>query len=275
MAATLLSPARGGTPLTGRAARAVAELGERAVLCDLYDEAGAPIYHDLAGTTPHEVRELLTALRRLPGAVLDLAAGSGRLTFPFLGLGRDVTALELSTHMIGLLRGRLATTPPSVRERCTPVRADMSDFALGRRFGAVVLGTTSISLLPPDARPGLYRCVREHLAPGGRFLLTTVEVDAVTDGTDETEIIATGRDGRGYRMIEQWSAGDTTRTVTMVPVEPPADGPVTVATTTIGVLPASQVIAELEAAGYAVRSLTPVPGGGRHHDVLLEAEALR
>lgn len=60
----------------------------------------------------------------------------------------------------------------------------------------------------------------------------------------------------------------------MVPAEPPAEGPVTVATTTIGVLPAPQLIAELEQAGYAVHSRTPVPGGGRHHDVLLEAEAL-
>lgn len=46
------------------------------------------------------------------------------------------------------------------------------------------------------------------------------------------------------------------------------------ATTTIGVLPAPRLIAELEQAGYAVHSRTPVPGGGRHHDVLLEAEAL-
>ncbi|MFG2027677.1 daptide-type RiPP biosynthesis methyltransferase [Streptomyces sp. NPDC048825] len=274
MGAMLLSPALAGTPLTGRAAGAVAELGERAVLCDLYDEAGAPIYHDIAGTTPHEVRELLAALRRLPGPVLDLAAGSGRLTFPFLGLGREVTALELSGDMIGLLRERLAAAPPSLRERCTPVQADMSDFALGHRFGAVVLGTTSISLLPPDARPGLYHCVREHLAPGGRFLLTTVEVDPASDGTDESEILAEGHSGRTYRMIEQWTAGASTRAVTMIPAEPPAEGSVTVATTTIGVLPAPQLIAELEQAGYAVRSLTPVPGGGRHHDVLLEAEAL-
>ncbi|MFJ5546918.1 daptide-type RiPP biosynthesis methyltransferase [Streptomyces sp. NPDC093225] len=272
---TLLSPARAGTPVTGRAGEAIAALGDRARICDLYDADGSPVYHDICGTTGHEVREILDAAAPFEGPVLDLAAGSGRLTFPLLAAGRTVTALELSADMLGLLRDRIALAPAAVRERCDTVEADMSDFDLGRRYPLVLLGTTTISLLGEEDRPGLYRCVREHLAPGGRFLLTTVHVDPAADGTGESEIPVTGLSGRGYVMYEQWSPGAETRTVTVLPADTSGEGPVTVCTTTIGVLPADRLIAELEAAGFAIRSVTPVDsGGGRHHDVLLEAEAL-
>ncbi|MEU8887043.1 daptide-type RiPP biosynthesis methyltransferase [Streptomyces sp. NPDC048442] len=274
---TLLSPARAGTAVTGRAGDEIAALGDRARICDLYDADGTPVYHDIAGTTTHEILEILAAVREFEGPVLDLAAGSGRLTFPLLAAGRDVTALELSPDMLGLLRRRLGRAPADILERAHSVEADMSDFRIEGRehgFGVVLLGTTTISLLPAEDRPGLYRCVGEHLAPGGRFFLTTVDVDAADDGSDESEIVVTGHSGRTYRMFEQWTVGESSRTVTVIPGDVPDDeSPVTVCTTTIGVLPQQQLVAELEAAGYAIRSVTPIDGGGgRHHDVLIEAE---
>ncbi|MFJ7206303.1 daptide-type RiPP biosynthesis methyltransferase [Streptomyces sp. NPDC098789] len=265
----------------GRAGELLASLGGRAVLCDLYDAVGASVYHDLAGTGTHEVRELLTLVRRIPGPVLDLAAGSGRLTLPLLALGREVTALELSAYMLELLDQRLAAAPPALRERCLPVRADMSDFALGRRFGAIVLGTTTISLLGPEGRVGLYRAVREHLEPGGRFLLSTV--DMTTTGTDPTGTDPTGAaevdmeivtdSGRAYRLFEHWTPDSGSRTVTLFPAVIADTGPVEVCTTTIGVLPVALLEAELAAAGFTISSRHPLPAvGERHHDVLLETE---
>ncbi|MFG2311995.1 daptide-type RiPP biosynthesis methyltransferase [Streptomyces sp. NPDC048566] len=260
----------------GRAGDLLASLGERAVLCDLYDAVGAPVYHDLAGTGTHEVRELLALVRPAPGPVLDLAAGSGRLTLPLLALGREVTALELSPHMLELLDARLAALPPAARERCSPVRADMSRFDLGRRFGAIVLGTTTISLLDPAGRAGLYRAVRDHLEPGGRFLLSTVELTAAEAGPAEVDMEIVTDSGRSYRLFEHWTPDAGSRTVTLFPAALDGDGPVQVCTTTIGVLPAERLEAELADAGFTVRSRHPLPAvGDRHHDVLLETEATR
>ncbi|MCX5376689.1 daptide-type RiPP biosynthesis methyltransferase [Streptomyces sp. NBC_00091] len=257
----------------GRAGELLASLGERAVLCDLYDAVGASVYHDLAGTGTHEVRELLALVRRIPGPVLDLAAGSGRLTLPLLALGREVTALELSPYMLELLDRRLADAPPALRGRCLPVRADMSDFALGRRFGAIVLGTTTISLLDAEGRQGLYRAVREHLEPGGRFLLSTVDMTATASGPAEVDMEIVTDSGRAYRLFEHWTPDAGSRTVTLFPAVTAATGPVQVCTTTIGVLPAELLEAELAAAGFSVRSRHPLPAvGERHHDVLLETE---
>ncbi|GHC51314.1 daptide-type RiPP biosynthesis methyltransferase [Streptomyces cinnamoneus] len=264
------------TTIPGRAGELLAALGDRAVLHDMYDAYGSQVYHGLSQHGDHEIRELLGIIRQLPGPVLDLAAGSGRLTMPFLAMGREVTALELSPSMLELLSARLDAGPAALRERCTVVPGDMSDFSLGRRFGAVVLGTTTVSLLDEAGRPGLYRSVREHLAEGGRFLLSTVEMDAARSGENEAEMIVPAGEST-LRMYEYWAPGDAARTVTVFPgeLDESGEGEVHVCTTTIGVLPADRLEAELAEAGFAVRARHPLPMAGvRHPSVLLEAEVI-
>ncbi|GCD44717.1 daptide-type RiPP biosynthesis methyltransferase [Streptomyces paromomycinus] len=262
--------------IPGRAGELLAELGERAVLHDLYDEVGSAVYHDMAGRDRHEVRELLALVRRTPGPVLDLAAGSGRLTLPLLALGREVTALDLSPSMLALLRERLAQAPAPLAERCTVVRGDMSDFSLRRRFPVVVLGTTSVSLLDQAGRARLYESVRAHLEPGGRFLLTTVDADPGYTGPLEIEQTYTTSGGTEYRIFDHWVPGDAVRTVTIFPAHPahPADGPTAVCTSNVGVLPVGQLRDELAQAGFTVRSQQQLPAvSPRLTDVLLETES--
>lgn len=254
----------------GRAAQLVEALGERARVCDIYDPLGAPVYDELVVGDTHEVRELLRALRPTIGPVLELAAGSGRLTVPFLAAGREVTALDLSADMLGLLRARIAALPRSVRRRATTVHADMTAFDLGREFGAVVLGTTSISLVDDAGRAGLFRSVRDHLATAGRFLLTTVDL-ASSAGPDEVETEVIGPHGVGYRLIEHWPAAGTHRTVTVLPADTSGDGPVTVCTSRIRALPVALLRDELTAAGWAVETVHPLPSPAwRHRSALLD-----
>jgi SAM-dependent methyltransferase len=229
--------------LTGPAAAVLAELGERAVLHDVYDEVGAAIYDDLSAADKHEVRELTQLLRRRRGPVLELAAGSGRLTLPMLALGNEVVALDLSAGMLGLLRARLATLPSRLAERCLIIEADMSDFALGRLFDAVVLGATSVTLLDERGRAALFRAVRAHLTDDGRFLVSTV--DRTHDAADDTPQQLVGASGRGYRLVETWPPGAVTRTVVIVP-DVPADAPVVdVCTSVVHVLESDALADEM------------------------------
>ncbi|WP_330239374.1 daptide-type RiPP biosynthesis methyltransferase [Streptomyces sp. NBC_00525] len=257
--------------IAGRAATLLAELGERAECCSLYDEDGSSIYHELAQQDHHEVRELISLVRgTAPGPVLDLAAGSGRLTMPLLALGREVTALELSPSMLDLLRERLERAPAGLRGRATLVRGDMSDFALGSAFACVVLATTSISLLDEAGRAGLYASVRRHLAPGGRFLLTTVDLDGSAPA--ERELNFSTAAGNDYRMFEYWEPGMEARVVSIFPARYD-EGPVRVGLTSIRVLPADRLEAELNASGLRVATRHPLPPvGERHHSTLLEVE---
>ncbi|WP_037678349.1 daptide-type RiPP biosynthesis methyltransferase [Streptomyces griseus] len=259
----------------GLAGRILAGYGDRVSVHDLYDEAGASVYHDLAAIDTTEIRELLRSVRAVPGPVLELAAGSGRLTLPLLALGREVTALELKESMVTLLQERLTEAPAGIGGRCTVVRGDMSAFELGSTFAVVVLGTTSISLLDAEGRAGLYAAVRTHLRPGGRFLFSTVDVTGADE--DDLDLEAVGASGRRYRMIEHWRAGQEVRKVTILPAEreTPQDGPVLALTTSIRVLPPDDLARELASAGLRVVARHPLPAASpRHTGVLLEAEAV-
>ncbi|MGW1465538.1 daptide-type RiPP biosynthesis methyltransferase [Streptomyces sp. NPDC002308] len=264
----------------GLAGEVLAGYGDRVVLHDLYDAVGAPVYHDLAAADTSEIREVLRVARAATGPVLELASGSGRLTLPLLALGREVTALELKAEMLDLLRERLAKVPPGARSRCVPVQGDMAAFDLGRTFGLVVLGTTSVSLLDDAGRAGLFASVRAHLAPEGRFLLSTVDMVDPADGSAgvaDLDIEGQGASGRRYRMIEHWPEGAPARRVTILPpaAEAGAADRIEVLTTSIRVLPALLLERELAGAGLRITARHTLPASGpRHRDVLLEAEAV-
>ncbi|GLY14443.1 class I SAM-dependent methyltransferase [Kineosporia rhizophila] len=205
---------------------AVAALGENVQHCDLYDEIGSAMYHDITLGDDSELREILALLRSAPpGPVLELAAGAGRMSLPIAASGRPVVALDMSPSLLHLLSERADTTlVRPARDRVEPVAGDMADFHLGRRFAVIALGSTSITLLSAEQRQGLYRCVREHLEPGGIFLVTVpVPSHEAAEVTDIHRIV-TGWSGREYDMYDAIVPGEDHRTVTVILRSPPDEG---------------------------------------------------
>jgi methylation protein MtfA len=240
----------------------------------VYDADGAPIYHDLAAADGFEVREIIRGVRGVPGRVLDLAAGSGRFTFPLLALGREVTALDLSPDMLDILTRRLDSAPARIRSRCTVVQSDMATFQLQSKFSCIVLGTTSISLLDASGRAGLFRAVAAHLEPGGQFQFTVLERGDLC-GPDEVVARVVGASGKRYDLYDHWPAGALSRTVTIIPADPPA-GPVQVCTGEVWTSDFSLVEHELAEASLEIRERRPLTRAGeRHHVTLIEAGSTR
>jgi SAM-dependent methyltransferase len=116
-------------------------------------------------------REL--ARRRGADRILELGAGSGRVTLPLARDGHQVVALDQSAAMLDRLRARIARLPAPVAARITPVRGDLRSFALGPRAGRFPLAIAAFNVLEHlYTRGEVEACLQRiaaHLAPGGVF----------------------------------------------------------------------------------------------------------
>ena len=137
----------------------------------LYDHP--ELYDTLLPSEEHAA--YYTALAdRYPGAVLELACGSGQLTVPLARPGRPVAGLDQSRPMLDAARRRAA----AAAARIEFVEADMRAFDLGRRFGLIFIGRNSLLHLSTVADfQALFAAVRGHLAPGGLFAFDVFNPD--------------------------------------------------------------------------------------------------
>ncbi|MCI1019307.1 class I SAM-dependent methyltransferase [Microbacterium sp. C5A9] len=234
---------------------------------DLYEGAGTEFYERLVGPDRAEIREVLALARRTEGPILDLAAGSGRVTIPLVRSGNRVTAIDLSDDMLSHLR-RALPEHPSVE--C--IVADMRDFSLAHRYGLVIIGATSITVLDRAGRSLLYANVRRHLADGGVFALTVAGGAAAAElaVSRELEIRVPGPDGdEPYLFSQQMEEDGAARLVNWARSSDLADGgEVTVLTSRLRVLSAEVLARELTGAGFAEPDVEPVRTH-RGDDILL------
>ncbi|MGI8922361.1 MAG: class I SAM-dependent methyltransferase [Solirubrobacteraceae bacterium] len=102
------------------------------------------------------------------GPVLEIGAGTGRVSGCLAAARHDVVALEIDP----VLLAELASRHPAV----SPVLADARDFHLQRRFALIVVPMQTVQLLGgPGGRRRFLRCARRHLSAGG--VLATAIVD--------------------------------------------------------------------------------------------------
>ena len=113
-------------------------------------------------------REL--ARRRGAQRILELGAGTGRVTIPLARDGRSVVALDQSRAMLARLHQRAERLPGPVASRITPVTGDLRSFAVGGRFPLVIAAFNVLEHL--YTRGEVTACLQRiaaHLAPGGAF----------------------------------------------------------------------------------------------------------
>jgi SAM-dependent methyltransferase len=91
--------------------------------------------------------------------VLELGAGTGRITHRLLELGYSVTAIDNSAEMLAEIRG------------ATTVLSDIEDLALSASFDAVVLGSFLIHAPALGTRATLLEVCRRHVKRSGVVLV--------------------------------------------------------------------------------------------------------
>lgn len=113
--------------------------------------------------------EIYAALAPPGGSVLELGAGSGRLTAALAERGFNVTGVDIAPAMLAQARARQAAVPADVAARMALLEGDMTALDLGRTFDLVLCPFFTLAhVAPPAAWTATFATAARHLEPGGR-----------------------------------------------------------------------------------------------------------
>jgi SAM-dependent methyltransferase len=158
------------------------------------------IWHDLeCGAYSADLGFWTDLAEGSPGPILDVGAGTGRVTLALARRGHAVTALDVDAGLLAELQRRAAGLP--VRTVC----ADAREFHLDERFSLCLAPMQTVQLLGgPKGRAAFLGCAREHLRPEG---LVAVAIAEAVECYEEQEGVPgplpdmTERDGIVYSSL--------------------------------------------------------------------------
>ncbi len=141
---------------------------------------------------PGDLDLWLALADRADGAILELAAGSGRLAVPLAAAGHPVTAVDIDATALDRGRRRAAEAGSATAERITFVEADLLGLRLpdAGTYALAFIGLNSLMLLPTRAaQREAFVTMAAHLAPGGLAVVDVWLPDAEDLGRFDGRVI--------------------------------------------------------------------------------------
>src|ERR1044071_732357 len=108
------------------------------------------------------------------GPVLELACGSGRLTFPIAETGVEIAGVDVSPAMIERARKRSGQKAVSIDWYIQHIR----QMRLGRRFQMAFIATNALQHLHDvESVLAFFKCARDHLENDGILIIDVFNPD--------------------------------------------------------------------------------------------------
>ena len=134
---------------------------------DHYDNL-ATLYDSIYLSQRNDIGFYCAQAKKADGRVLELACGTGRVYLRLLRMGVDAYGLDSSGRMLSVLAKKAAEAKLEAKVK----RADMRSFSYPFKFGLIIIPFRAfLHLLSSEDQLAALRCIRRHLAPGGRLIL--------------------------------------------------------------------------------------------------------
>lgn len=140
-------------------------------MADIY--AGFAAFYDIyVGDWLGDLSFYLDYAEQVESSILEIGAGTGRLTLPLARAGNSIVAIDVSAGMIDVLKSHLRNEPQDVQARVQVINADMCAFDLGCKYELIMVTFDAFNyLLTPQEQKTALERLALHLAPQGRVLV--------------------------------------------------------------------------------------------------------
>ena len=197
----------------------------------------AETYDARTGTPAGEIEFYASRARTSGGPVLELACGTGRVTWPIARAGIDIVGLDREPAMLEQAERKRESETVEASRHARFVSGDMSQFDLGQQFALVIIPFRAFLMLLTDAEQrGTLGCIHRHLRPDGRLIIDIFDPrydllaqeqftprrevpsmrNAVTGHSVSVTVIERTNDHVRQRLAEHWRFTETAADGTIV-----------------------------------------------------------
>lgn len=135
---------------------------------DIYSDPG--LYDAAHGWKTNDINFIADAADEFGGPVLELGAGTGRLSLHILKHGHTYTGIESSSAFVECAKNKVQ----KFGNKATILKGDMRSFDLDQQFQFIFVGFNSIfHLMNEKDVLSFFQCVKKHLTDNGAFLIDT------------------------------------------------------------------------------------------------------
>ncbi|MFA6146343.1 MAG: class I SAM-dependent methyltransferase [Patescibacteria group bacterium] len=130
----------------------------------IYHNKFAHLYDYFQNGVKGDVEFYLNYFKNFTGKILEVGAGTGRITIPLLKRSLNVTALDVAPEMLQILKEKSKKQKLSVKIVC----ADMRKFKLRDKFDAIIITFRAFQhMYSVDDQLNALKSMKKYLKPDG------------------------------------------------------------------------------------------------------------